>query len=121
VAKKGDVCARFNLGVIEEYHKHHNLAIKHFELAAAAGDEDAMKRLRTYFSLGKISEADLEETLRAHQAACDEMHSEERERYESFQKALDGSDDALKNLYADYYLGMMTAKELNAALKAHRR
>jgi len=48
-AKKGDVNARFCLGEIEEHFQQHDLAMKHFKLAAAAGYEDATKRLWKYF------------------------------------------------------------------------
>ena len=58
-AKKGDVRARYNLGVLEEPYQHHDLAIKHFKLAAAAGHKDAMKRLWKYFPSDKLTKATL--------------------------------------------------------------
>ena len=120
-AKKGDVFSRYNLGVIEEErNEEHYLAIKHYKLAAAAGHEPSTKRLWKYFSLEKLDKAELEETLRAHKEACDEMNSEERERYTASEEALEGNDDTLKNIYELYYSGLMTAKELNMSLKAHR-
>jgi len=114
-AKAGDVVSRVNLG---EGNQHHDLAIKHFKLAAAAGYEPAMKELWKYFP-SKLDKAELEETLRAHKSACDDMNSEERERFEAMKKAMAGNDDILKTIYSCYYKGVMTAKELNAALKAH--
>jgi len=118
--KKGDASARHNLGVIEEEgNQRHDLAIRHYKLAAAAGVELSTKRLWKYFSLEKLDKAELEETLRAHKEACDEMNSEERKRYEAWQEALEGNDDTLKNIYAYYYEGLITAKELNMTLKAH--
>jgi len=118
-AKKGCVFSRGNLGGLAEHRKKHDLAIKHYKLAAAAGDEEAMKRLWKYFSLKKLDKAELEETLRAHKEACDEMNSEERERFIAWQEAKAGNDDTLTDIYEGYYEGLMTAKELNVALKAH--
>jgi hypothetical protein len=119
-AKKGEVQARFDLGQLEEECHNYDLAIKHFKLAATAGQEDAMKELWKYFP-SKLDKAELEETLRAHKEACDDMNSEERERCEAMEKAMAGNDETLKELYATYYTGMMTAKELNKALKVYRR
>jgi TPR repeat protein len=119
-AKKGNVISRFILGSIAENQRQNNLAIRHYKLAAAAGDKGATKSLWDYFSSDKLTKAALEETLRAHHAACDEMNSVERERYEAWQEAKAGNDDTLKQFYEDYYEGLITAKELNMALKAHR-
>ena len=78
------------------------------------------KRLWKYHSLEKLTKAELEETLRAHHAACDEMNSEERERYEAWKEAQAGDDEILKQIYAHNYEGLMTAKELKITLEAHR-
>jgi len=118
-AKKGDAPARFYLGDIEDEHQQHDLAIKHFKLAATAGDEYAMKRLWKYFP-SKLTKAELEETLRAHHAACDEMNSEERERLIAYDEAKAGNDSKLIRIYEHYYHGVITAKDLNKALKAYR-
>ena len=118
-AKKGDVVSRGLLGALKEDHQRHDLAIRHYKLAASAGDEDSVKRLWKYFSLEKLDKAELEETLRAHKEACDEMNSEERERYEAWKEAQAGNDDALKEIYAFYYDGLVTAKELKVVLKIH--
>jgi len=117
--KKGDVVSRYNLGVLEEEDHKHDLAIKHFKLAAAAGFEQAMKELWKYFPSEKLTKAELEETLRAHKEACDEMNSEEREKYEACKEAMAGNDETLKDIYEGYYSGLMTAKELKVTLKAH--
>jgi len=118
-AKKGCVLARKNLAFLAKDYQQHDLAIKHFKLAAGAGNEDSMKELWKYFSSDKLTKAELEETLRAHHAACDEMNSEQRKRYIAWQKALAGNDATLINIYAHYYDGFMTAKELKKALRAH--
>jgi len=119
-AKKGNVISRLNLGDLKQLEEHHELAMKHFKLAAAAGHEDAVKQLWKYFSLKKLSKAELEEILRAHKEACDEMNSEERERYVAWREALEGNDGTLKNIYVHYYDGILTAKELNKALKVYQ-
>ena len=118
-AKKGDVVAQLNLGQIAADYQEHNLAIKHFKLAAAAGCEISMKRLLKYFSSDKLTKAELEEMLRAHHAARDEMASEERQRFIAYEEAMEGNDDTMKEIYFFYYEGLMTAKELKVTLKAH--
>jgi len=117
-AKKGSVQARYNLGLLEEDYQQHDLAIRHFKLAAAAGHEKSMKCLWKYFP-SKLDKAKLEETLRAHKLACDEMDSEERQRWVAHQEALAGDDKHLKLIYSCYYDGLMTAKELKELLKVH--
>jgi len=118
-AKKGDVDSRYNLGEVEAKSQRHDLAIRHFKLAATAGCKDSMKEIWKYFPSDKLDKAELEATLRAHHAACDEMNSEERKRYEAWQEALAGNDDTLKEIYEHYYDGFMTAKELKKALRSH--
>jgi TPR repeat protein len=118
-AKKGDATSRCILGMFEKKKQQHDLAIKHFKLAAAAGEEDAVKHLWKYFP-SKLDKAELEAILRANHAARDEMNSEERKRYEAWQEALEGNDETLMGIYAHYYEGLMTAKELNKALKVYQ-
>lgn len=140
-AKKGDVNARIILGELEEEDQDddlatehfelataagcklevfHDLATKHYRLAAAAGDENSMKRLWEYFSSGQLCKAELEETLRAHHEACDNMQSLERERFAAASEALEGNDGELKLLYETYYHGTMNAKLLKRGLAIHR-
>ena len=121
-AEKGDVDARCHLGNLAEDCQQHDLVLKHFKVAATAGDEDATKKLWKYFLLGKLSKTELEETLRTYKVAVDEMNSEERERYVAFKEVMAGTDvyDARRNIYSCYYHGLMNAKELKEALKVHR-
>ena len=118
--KKGQVAARFSLGSFSAAEGNFHLATKHYRLASEAGNKLAVKQIWKLFSIGKLSKADLEEILRAHQAACDEMDSEDRRRYDAFDKAMAGKDDVLKGLYSAYYKGVTNAKELKEALKMHR-
>jgi TPR repeat protein len=117
-AKKGDVHARCILGAIEEVNEEHDLAIKHYKLGAAAGEEKVTKCLWKYFP-SKLDKAELEATLRAYKEACDEMNSEDRERFIAWQKAKAGDDNTLKDIYETYYQGFMNAKDLKVILKAH--
>jgi len=119
--KKGNAVIRYNLGLLEEDRQHHDLAIRHYKLAAAGGEKESTKQLWNYYSSDKLTKADLEATLRAHHSACDEMNSEDRERYEAWQKAKAGDDEILQDIYKGYYEGLITAKELKAALKVHGR
>ena len=120
VIKMGDARARFILGCIEEKEENIDLAIRHWKLAAAAGEKHSMKVLWKCFSKGALGKADLEETLRAHKEACDTMNSEERERYALWTKAKADTDVFLTRILRSYYRGEIKAKELNLALKAHK-
>ena len=70
---------------------------------------------------GALEKTELEETLRAHQEACDSMNSEERERHTMLEKAVADNNDALEKVLRSYYNGDIKAKELNLALKALRK
>jgi len=117
-ASLGDVDARYELAVIEAKRQHHDLAIRHFKLAATAGHEPSTKRLRKYYSLEKLTKAELEKVLRAYKEACDEMNSDERERLAASEKAKADNDDTLNVIYSCYYDGLLSAKELKEALNA---
>ena len=124
-AKKGHVPSRYCLGALPLQNdqlssRSYHLAIKHLRLAAEAGEKHAVKVIWRAVSIGKLSKTDLEEILRAHQAARDEMDSEDRRRLEAYENALTGDDDILKGLYETYYEGIFNAKQLKEALKMHR-
>jgi TPR repeat protein len=119
-AVKGHVLSRACLAALFMREGSSDLAIKHFQLAAAAGNNDSIKFLWKYFYSGQLSKPDLEKALRAHKVATDEMNSEERERYDAYNEAKAGNDEFLKAIYDMYYLGHINAKELEVALKAHR-
>ena len=121
-AKKGGINARFYLGGFEETNYQHDLAMKHYKLAARAGDKRAMKKIwKYYLPSEKLTKAELVETLEAHKEACDGMNSKERERYDAYQEALAGNDSTLIHIYQGYYIGGVSAKELKEALKAHQK
>jgi hypothetical protein len=57
--------------------------VKHYIIAANLGLEESMKALWKHYSDGNITKEELEATLRAHQAALDEMKSPERDAAEA--------------------------------------
>ena len=114
--KMGDVKARYNLGCLHATAGNFHLAIKHFRLAAEAGSKLAVKEIWKLFSMGKLSKADLEEILRAHQAACDEMDSEDRRRNNAYEEAMAGNESVLQRIYGSYYVGHINAKQQKEVL-----
>jgi TPR repeat protein len=79
----GHPAARNSLGNYEERNGNNERAVKHFIIAANIGHEKSMKALWKHYSDGNIAKQDLEATLRAHQAAIDEMKSPERDAAEA--------------------------------------
>ena len=75
--------ARHNLACIEEENGNIERSVKHYIIAANLGDEDSMKALWKYYSAGYITKEELDATLRSHQAALDEMKSEQRDAGEA--------------------------------------
>ena len=120
--KMGDVDSRCILGAVSVDEENFQLATKHYRLAAEAGHESAVREIWKLFSNGELGKTDLEEILRAHQSACDEMDSEDRRRYDAFNEAMEGNDENLKDIYiAYYYEGVINAKQLKEALAMHRK
>ena len=105
-AKRGDVDARSNLGDIEhnirEQSMHNSaerkmreeLAVAHWRISAAAGSKLSMKSLTEYFETGIIVKEQYEEIERAHNEACEEMKSEDRDRFIEHHKMANGYDGA---------------------------
>jgi len=119
--KMGNVFARFHLGRIEKEEGNIDLAIRHLKLAAAAGEEKAVKMLWEYFYKGALEKAELEVTLRAYQEACDTMNSVERERRKLLDATVESEYDiALFVLLNAYYDGLISAKQLKEAMKKHQ-
>ena len=74
--------ARYNLGVYEENSGNTERAVKHFMIAAKLGDEESMTMLWKFYSDGRITKEDLEDTLRTHKAAIDATKNAERDAAE---------------------------------------
>jgi TPR repeat protein len=82
----GHPIARNNLACVEEENDNIERAVKHYIIAANLGDEGSMKALWNAFKEGYITKEDLDATLRTHQAAIDEMKSEQRDAAECFEQ-----------------------------------
>ena len=119
-ASKGYVYAHIELADIESSNGNSALAMKHLRLAASAGHVPSMKRLWTSFQKKDLSKVDLEETLRAHKAACDQMSSIARTRLLAYEAAMEGNDELLKEHYESYYEGKISAKVLEKVVKPHK-
>ena len=111
----GYVNARCLLGTLEMLEGKPDLALRHWTLAANAGDPSSVKQIWKAFSKGLIAKTDLENLLRTHKKACDDMNSEERERSRAFSALHQGNDvdDELQYLLMLYYAGRLSAKELH--------
>jgi len=74
--------ARCNLGGIEERNDNHRRAMKHFIIAASAGDELSLTAVGKGYRNGFVTKDVYAITLRAHQSSCDDMKSKERTKAE---------------------------------------
>ena len=86
-AKKGSVTARHNLGIMEHANGRKDLAVRHWRISAASGFKPSADVLIECYQEGAISKGDLEESLRAKHAACEDMWSEEREWFSNCLKS----------------------------------
>ena len=118
----GDVKARFFLGFIEAQNDNIDLAIRHWKLAAAAGDTVSMKHLWEFFHQGMLEKAEVVKALRVHKETCDAINSVERERRKLFNEAIESRNDTtLIAILTSYYDGDITTKQLNKGLKLHKQ
>ena len=74
--------ARYYLGAHEYFDGNVERAMKHWIISATQGDDDSIKALMIAFKEEYVSKDDLAATLRAHQAAVDDMKSPQREAAE---------------------------------------
>ena len=79
-AMSGDVCARHRLGVIEGQAGNDQRAMKHFTIAARAGDSKCLENVKKGFIAGLVTKNEYESTLRAYHESQMEMKSEAREK-----------------------------------------
>ena len=75
----GNEGARCNLGSLEANSGNMERAVKHWTIAASAGDYGAMHELRVGFEKGYVSRESIDSTLTAYNNSCVEMRSEARE------------------------------------------
>mgnify|MGYP000110519241 CR=1 FL=1 len=78
-AMGGVTNARYNLGTLEKNAGNIKRALKHFMVSVGDGDDDSLAKIRELFMGGYATKNDFEKALRAHQAAKDEMRSDERD------------------------------------------
>ena len=79
-AMNGDVAARHNLGCDEGNAGNHHRAMKHFILAARAGDKQSLDTVKKGFMNGYVTKNEYTTTLRAYQQRHDEMKSKDRDK-----------------------------------------
>jgi TPR repeat protein len=80
-AMAGHEMARNNLGVIEYNSGNVERAVKHWTIAASAGEYLAMHHLKLCFERGHVSRESVSSTLEAYNNSCKEMRSEARDAY----------------------------------------
>ena len=87
-ALRGDVGARYNIGVAEYDLGNHEIAIRHWKIAAEAGYQPSLNALRKIYNAGNkepgeefISKEYLDFVYRACHEAQMEVKSEEREKH----------------------------------------
>ena len=77
----GNVLARHNLGLFEKREGNVDRAFRHWMIAAGAGYDKSLTKIREGFLKGDVTKDNFEKALRTHQAAKDEMKSGHREAY----------------------------------------
>eukprot|EP00984_Skeletonema_dohrnii_P029323 scaffold19814_cov71-Skeletonema_dohrnii-CCMP3373.AAC.2 len=87
----GHPSARYNLGCHEWNNGNTERAVKHWIIAAAQGDDDAISDLMDEFRSGIVSKDDLAVALREHQAAVDATKSPQREAAEEYRRKMKSS------------------------------
>ena len=79
-AMMGDVKARHSLGVIEGQAGNDQRAMKHFTIAARAGDSKCLENVKKEFIAGLVTKNEYESTIRAYHESQMETKSEAREK-----------------------------------------
>jgi TPR repeat protein len=78
-AMAGNEVARYNIGCMEAESGSMEQAVKHWTIAASAGEYDAMHEMRLHFEKGCVSRELIDSTLTAYNNSCVEMRSEARD------------------------------------------
>jgi len=79
-AMKGCVTARHNLGCSEGAAGNERRAMKHFMIAARAGEKSSLNMVKKGYIEGLVTKDEYANTLRAYQKIQDEMKSDERDK-----------------------------------------
>ena len=87
-ALRGDITARHNIGISEFGFGNFELGIRHWKIAAEAGDQPSLNNLRKIYNAGGkipgnqfISQEEMDKIYRSGHDAQEEVKSEEREKH----------------------------------------
>ena len=78
-AIKGDADARHNLGINEKEAGNTERALKHYMIAASAGDNDSLDCIKDMYSDGDATKEDYTKALKSYQIYLDEVKSKQRD------------------------------------------
>lgn len=77
-AMGGHEYARHGLGLEEEENNNMKIAMKHFMIAARAGEDDSLEKVGEGYKAGHVPKDEYASTLRAYQDSVGDMRSEQR-------------------------------------------
>ena len=93
-ALRGDVVARHNIGTLDYNSGNHEIGIRHWKIAAEAGNQDSLNNLKKIYNAdgkmpGKefISQEEMDKIYRSGHEAQMEVKTEEREKHSSVKSA----------------------------------
>jgi TPR repeat protein len=89
-AMAGHELARFNIGTMEAQSGNVERALKHWMIAASAGEYISMQNLLIALKKGMVSRNQIDSTLAAYNNSCVEMRSEARDAYIRIKSEADG-------------------------------
>ena len=79
-AKRGNVHARHNLGIIEERAGNMDRAIKHYMIAVRGGENDSLNNIKDFYTNGHATKEDYTTALQLYQAYLEEIKSRQRDK-----------------------------------------
>ena len=79
-ALRGNVYARFNLGITEKKAGNYNRALKHWMIAVRDGEHVSLKNIKQCYIDGHATKDDYAKALRSYQAYLDEIKSDQRDQ-----------------------------------------
>jgi len=79
-AMRGEVRARYNLGVSEEKAGNMDRALKHWMIAVRSAHTNSLKQIKALFEIGLVTKSCYEIALRSHQTAVAEIRSDQRDQ-----------------------------------------
>ena len=80
----GDVCARNNLGILEERSGNMDRALKHYMIAVEYGFDKSLVAIKQFYMTGLATKDDYAKALRSYQAYLDEIKSAGRDEAAAF-------------------------------------